>query len=133
MTFWFSATTFRSITQIVEPQSPRADPESFDERDAWSNVANIGWAPLRQYIIGVVINMKTIQITMDEALLAKLDADDEVRRDGRSAVLRRAAREYLRKRRTRAIAGRYAEAYGSVHGLGVEFSGWEDEGAWPER
>jgi metal-responsive CopG/Arc/MetJ family transcriptional regulator len=79
------------------------------------------------------IHMKAIQITLDDALLARLDADEEVRREGRSAVLRRAADEYLRKRRKRAIADQYAKAYGSDPGLGVEFSGWEDEGAWPEQ
>jgi metal-responsive CopG/Arc/MetJ family transcriptional regulator len=77
--------------------------------------------------------MKAIQITLDDALLARLDADEEVRREGRSAVLRRAADEYLRRRRKRAIADQYAKAYRSDPGLGVEFSGWEDEGAWPER
>ena len=77
--------------------------------------------------------MKAIQITMDEALLARLDADDEVRRDGRSAVIRRAADEYLRRRRRRAIANQYARAYGAGGSLGEEFSGWEDEGSWPER
>ena len=48
--------------------------------------------------------MKAIQITLDDALLARLDADEEVQRDGRSAVLRRAADEYLRRRRKRSIA-----------------------------
>ena len=77
--------------------------------------------------------MKAIQITLDDALLARLDADEEVRRDGRSAVLRRAADEYLRKRRRRAIAEQYAQAYGAADALGAEFGGWEDEGSWPER
>jgi metal-responsive CopG/Arc/MetJ family transcriptional regulator len=77
--------------------------------------------------------MKAIQVTLDEELLARLDADEEVVRDGRSAVLRRAANEYLRRRRRRAIAEQYAEAYGSTPGLGVDFEGWEDEGAWPVR
>lgn len=45
--------------------------------------------------------MKTIQITMDEELLAKLDRDQETQRDGRSAVLRRAVAEYLKRRRHR--------------------------------
>jgi metal-responsive CopG/Arc/MetJ family transcriptional regulator len=76
--------------------------------------------------------MKAIQITLDEALLERLDADAEVRRDGRSAVLRRAADEYLRRRRKRSIAEQYAIAYGADAGLGDEFTGWEDEGAWPE-
>ncbi len=76
--------------------------------------------------------MKAIQITLDEELLARLDADEEVRRDGRSAVLRRAAAEYLRKRRKRAIADQYARAYAGRPGLGREFDGWEEEGAWPK-
>jgi metal-responsive CopG/Arc/MetJ family transcriptional regulator len=77
--------------------------------------------------------MKAIQITLDDALLARLDADEEVRRDGRSAVLRRAADQYLRSRRRRVIAEQYARAYGAGAGLGAEFSGWDDEGAWPEK
>jgi metal-responsive CopG/Arc/MetJ family transcriptional regulator len=81
----------------------------------------------------MIIDMKAIQITLDEALLARLDADAEVRRDGRSAVLRRAADEYLRRRRKRAIAEQYAKAYGDGGGLGDEFGGWEHEGTWPEQ
>jgi hypothetical protein len=78
------------------------------------------------------IDMRAIQVTLDDSLLARLDADEEVRRDGRSAVLRRAADEYLRKRRRRAIADQYAKAYESGHGLGAEFDAWAGEGAWPE-
>jgi metal-responsive CopG/Arc/MetJ family transcriptional regulator len=77
--------------------------------------------------------MKAIQVTLDDALLARLDADEEVRRDGRSAVLRRAADQYLRSRRKRSVAEQYTKAYGAGTGLGPEFSGWEDEGAWPEK
>lgn len=76
--------------------------------------------------------MKAIQVTMDERLLARLDADEEVRRDGRSAVLRRAAEAYLRQRRSKAIADAYARAYATTRGLGQEFAGWEGEGEWPE-
>ena len=47
--------------------------------------------------------MKAIQITVDEGLLAKLDSDDEVKREGRSAVIRRALIEYLSKKRRSAI------------------------------
>jgi len=77
--------------------------------------------------------MKAIQITLDENLLKRLDADEEVRRDGRSAVLRRAALEYLGRRRKRAIAEQYERAYGRNPGLGDDFSAWPDEGVWPER
>lgn len=54
-----------------------------------------------------------------------------MKRDGRSAVLRRAADLYLRQRHARDVAEAYRRAYGSEAGLGVEFTGWEQEGAWP--
>jgi hypothetical protein len=79
----------------------------------------------------ILTYMKAIQITFDERLLAELDATEEVRRDGRSAVLRRAAAEYLRRRRRHAISESYARAYGSGGGPGAELEGWEDEGRWP--
>ena len=68
---------------------------------------------------------------LDEKLLEALDADDEVRRDGRSAVLRRAAAEYLRRTRREAIAEQYKRAYAKEGGLGAEFEGWGEEGEWP--
>ncbi len=40
--------------------------------------------------------MKAIQVTCDDHLLARLDRDGKVQRDGRSAVLTRAADLYLR-------------------------------------
>jgi len=99
---------------------------------SWSLVA---WSRYNytHFLYCKVINMKAIQITLDDALLARLDADEEVQRDGRSAVLRRAADQYLRSRRKRAVAEQYAKAYGAGAGLGPEFSGWDDEGAWPEK
>lgn len=77
--------------------------------------------------------MKTIQITMDDELLAKLDADSETQRDGRSAVLRRAATEYLNRRRRSAIAEKYRQAYKKQPGLGQDFKDWEEEGTWPKE
>ena len=70
---------------------------------------------------------------MDDELLARLDADTETQRDGRSAVLRRAAAEYLNRRRRLAIAEKYRQAYDKQPGVGREFEGWEEEGAWPKE
>lgn len=77
--------------------------------------------------------MKAVQIMMDEDTLVSLDADDEVRRHGRSAVLRRIAQQYLRQRQRDTITNKYQQAYGSGAGLGEEFAGWEDEGTWPSE
>lgn len=77
--------------------------------------------------------MKPIQVMFDERLLKRLDADQEVRRFGRSAVLRRAAADYLRRSSAKRIAEAYRHAYRSAAGLGEEFAGWESEGSWPEK
>jgi metal-responsive CopG/Arc/MetJ family transcriptional regulator len=75
--------------------------------------------------------MKAIQITIDEGLLSRLDADPEVRELGRSAVFRRALEVYLRDRRRRQVSRAYREAYGRG-GPERELEGWAEEGAWPE-
>jgi metal-responsive CopG/Arc/MetJ family transcriptional regulator len=75
--------------------------------------------------------MKAIQITVDDALLARLDADPEVQELGRSAVFRRAVDAYLRQRRRRATGEAYRKAYAGATGV-PELEGWSDEGVWPE-
>jgi metal-responsive CopG/Arc/MetJ family transcriptional regulator len=77
--------------------------------------------------------MKAIQVMLDEELMARLDASEEVKAEGRSAVLRRAAAEYLDRRRRDAIADQYRKAYVGGAALGNEFEGWEDQGSWPEE
>ena len=77
-------------------------------------------------------HMKAIQIMMDPRLLADLDATEEVRREGRSAVLRRAAAEYLQRRRNDEIREGYRRAYGVDGGLGAEYAGWEEQSTWPD-
>lgn len=76
------------------------------------------------------MNMKAIQVTVDRRLLAALDADEEVRRDGRSAVVRRALDQYLRRGRAKRIAEQYRHGYGTFPP--TEFEGWEEEQSWPE-
>lgn len=76
--------------------------------------------------------MKAVQVLFDDALLQRLDADAEVKALGRSAVLRRAAAEYLRRRRTTAVADAYRRAYGRRRAV-EELSDWPDEGAWPAK
>jgi metal-responsive CopG/Arc/MetJ family transcriptional regulator len=75
--------------------------------------------------------MKAIQVTFDEKLLAHLDRDKEVRRDGRSAVLRRAAAEYLRRARRSEISEAYRQAYATRGDHGDELRDWEGQGVWP--
>lgn len=77
--------------------------------------------------------MKAIQITMDEDLLEELDRSDEVRRDGRSAVVRRATADYLRRNRRKAIADQYRRGYSGGESVEDELEAWAEEGVWPEK
>ena len=76
--------------------------------------------------------MKAIQITFDERLLEKLDNDEEVKQEGRSAVIRRAVADYLRKKRRATIATTYRRAY-SKQPAESDLSGWAEEGVWPDE
>jgi len=75
--------------------------------------------------------MKAIQVTFDEDLLASLDSDGRVQREGRCAVLRALASEYLARRRRAAIAEQYRNAYSRTDSLDAPFVGWEEQGEWP--
>lgn len=77
--------------------------------------------------------MKAIQITVDERLLARLDADPEVKKSGRSAVFRRAVDLYLRERRKRRIAEAYRKGYARGSAVEDAFQGWPEEGVWLEQ
>jgi metal-responsive CopG/Arc/MetJ family transcriptional regulator len=77
--------------------------------------------------------MKAIQVMLDERLLERLDATEEAQKEGRSAVLRRAVETYLRQRTRASIATQYRKAYRGDDGLGREFAGWEEQGAWPDE
>ena len=76
--------------------------------------------------------MKAVQVLLDASLLRRLDAHEDVRRLGRSAVLRLAAEAYLRQRRRAETSAAYRRAYAGDVGIDSEFSGWSDEGTWPE-
>lgn len=77
--------------------------------------------------------MKAVEVMFDETLLSRLDEDQEVRRVGRSAFLRRLVVEYLSRRREAAIDAQYRKAYADGGGLGPELDGWEDEAVWPDE
>lgn len=72
-----------------------------------------------------------IQVTLDQALLARLDAHPEVRKRGRSAVLREAAANYLAQKATEEIDGQYAEGYGRFPQTDEELD-WGESRVWPE-
>jgi metal-responsive CopG/Arc/MetJ family transcriptional regulator len=72
--------------------------------------------------------MRTVRITLDEELLAKIDADAETKRYGRSVVFRRAIVQYLKNHKRMAIAEAYRNGYLKQVAPGPEFAGWDKEG-----
>ena len=77
--------------------------------------------------------MKPIQILIDEELLAGLDEDEEVRRGGRSKVLRGLIAAYLESRREARLDLQYRQGYGDDPRVSDELQGWDEEGSWPEE
>ena len=76
-------------------------------------------------------DMKAIRITLDVAVLERLDRLPSVRKRGRSAVLREAVEEFLNRWEAQEIARRYREGYRDATVLDHELDGWTDEGVWP--
>ena len=75
--------------------------------------------------------MKAIQVTFDESLLERLDSHPAVKQRGRSAILRDAAIDYLRKQERAEIDRLYGEGYGETDSVESELLGWDEEGVWP--
>lgn len=77
--------------------------------------------------------MKPVQIVLDEELLAGLDRDEEVRRSGRSKVVRGLVAAYLESRREARLDAQYRQGYGNALRLSEELDGWDEEGSWPGK
>lgn len=77
--------------------------------------------------------MKAVQFTIEEELLRQIDRDPEAKRLGRSAFLRRAAREYLARRRNEAIRDAYHRGYRAQPVSAEEFGPLMEGQAWPDE
>lgn len=74
--------------------------------------------------------MKPVQVLFDEQLLRRLSESTDVQNFGRSEVVRRAVRMYLKIRADQKIAEEYRSAYANTVQLEEELSGWAEEGQW---
>jgi metal-responsive CopG/Arc/MetJ family transcriptional regulator len=77
--------------------------------------------------------MKAIQFTITESLLKRVDSDREARALGRSAFLRKAIEEYLRRKRAGEIRQAYRKGYGAAPPESDEFETFPGALAWPEE
>jgi metal-responsive CopG/Arc/MetJ family transcriptional regulator len=83
---------------------------------------------------------RSVQISLDEELLREIDRRPETKRDGRSAVIKRALQLYLDRKRRETIDETYARAYGSGSRAdrtradrANEFDALLDTQPWPEE
>jgi metal-responsive CopG/Arc/MetJ family transcriptional regulator len=76
--------------------------------------------------------MKTVQMTIDEDLIAQVDRAARRLKTTRSAFTRQALRDALKRLSTLQRESRHREGY-AAHPVRVgEFDVWSDEQAWPE-
>jgi metal-responsive CopG/Arc/MetJ family transcriptional regulator len=75
--------------------------------------------------------METIQIVLDKELLQAADKAARQIKLNRSALVRDALREHLRKLELRAMEERDREGYSRQSQIGDDSRVWETEAAWP--
>ena len=77
--------------------------------------------------------MRVVQIVLDKKLLHAADQAAKRTRRNRSALVREALREYLRRLELRASEVRDRQGYSRQSSADAEAWGWESEATWPEE
>jgi metal-responsive CopG/Arc/MetJ family transcriptional regulator len=77
--------------------------------------------------------MQIVQIVLDEKLLQAADKAAKRTRRNRSALVRDALREHLRRLEMRASEERDRQGYSRPSQAEAEARGWESEATWPEE
>ena len=75
--------------------------------------------------------METIQVVLDRKLLIATDKVARRTKANRSAVVREALREHLRRLELQAKEGRDRDGYSKERATGGDSQLWEAEAAWP--
>jgi len=76
--------------------------------------------------------MKTVQMTLDEELIERVDRAARRLKTTRSAFTRQALQEALKHIQTMQREAQHRRGYTEHPVEADEFSGWADEQAWPE-
>jgi metal-responsive CopG/Arc/MetJ family transcriptional regulator len=75
--------------------------------------------------------METIQVVLDAKLLRAADRAARRTKVNRSALIRDALREHLKRLEIRELEERDRRGYETAPRKDHELSGWESEAAWP--
>jgi hypothetical protein len=104
-----------------EKFSLRVSPGERGGRPQWGRYC--GWTP----------HMATIQIIVDEPLLKAPDREAKRQKMNRSALIRDALREHLKRLRQRDFEERDRRGYEAQPQRTEEYSPWEEIAAWPDE
>lgn len=85
------------------------------------------------WVWSIVDMMETIQVVMDGGLLKATDRVARRLKVNRSALIRDALREHLRRLRTRELEQQEQEAYERIPDDPREFAVWDKVAAWPRE
>lgn len=77
--------------------------------------------------------MKTIQMTIDEELLTNIDKIAQGIKMSRSAVIRDALEQYLKRLHIAELEMKHREGYSKSPEAEGEFDIWEDEQVWGDE
>jgi metal-responsive CopG/Arc/MetJ family transcriptional regulator len=77
--------------------------------------------------------MKTIQMTLDESLLKRVDQFSRARKTTRSGFIRGAIEAELRRDLVQEMEHRHAQGYAQKPVQPGEFDAWSNEQAWGSR
>jgi metal-responsive CopG/Arc/MetJ family transcriptional regulator len=81
----------------------------------------------------LVPHMQIIQIVLDKSLLQAADQAAKRTKRNRSALVRDALREHLRRLELRTTEERDRQGYSRHPQADAEALGWESEASWPEK
>ena len=77
--------------------------------------------------------METIQVVLDQKLLRATDRVARRTKQNRSALIREALREHLRRLEVQTLEERDRQGYSRQKPTGDESSLWEAQAEWPEK
>jgi metal-responsive CopG/Arc/MetJ family transcriptional regulator len=77
--------------------------------------------------------MQTIQVVLDGKLLKAADSAAKRQKVNRSALIREALREHLKRLRDRDLEAQDRRGYEAIPPREEEYLAWAEAAAWPEK
>lgn len=107
---------------------------SENHKTQWSKVGPNGTPQILivEFTVEYIPHMQTIQIVLEEELLKATDLAARRTKRNRSALVREALREHLKRLEVRGLEDRDRRGYARAPVGGDEALLWEAEAAWPE-